>query len=85
MNWEIVWTGPAARDMRRLDREAARRIHQAITRLATTGQGDVARMQQAEPEWRPRGGDWRIRFVYDYAARKIYIHRVLPRGRAYRD
>ena len=85
MNWEIVWTAPANRDMRRLDREIARRVHQALRRLATRGQGDVTRLQRAEPEWRLRVGDWRIRRTYDYAVRKIYIHRVLPRRRAYRD
>ena len=30
-------------------------------------------------------GDWRVRFVYDFTNHVIYIQRVLPRGRAYRD
>jgi mRNA interferase RelE/StbE len=85
VSWEVVWTAPAARDMRRLDREMTRRIYDAIHRLATTGDGDVRRLRQAEPEWRLRVGNWRVRFVYDYAARTISVLRILPRGRAYRS
>ncbi|MFN8525031.1 MAG: hypothetical protein U0821_18200 [Chloroflexota bacterium] len=32
-----------------------------------------------------RVGDWRVRFSVDDAARVVYVLRVLPRGRAYRD
>lgn len=85
MTWEIVWTESANQDMRRLDRQVGRRIHRALQRLAASGYGDVTRLEQTEPEWRLRVGDWRVRFTYDYSLRKIYILRVLPRGRAYRD
>jgi mRNA interferase RelE/StbE len=84
MSWEIVWTGPAARDMRRLDRSVAQRVRDALVRLASTGQGDVTRLRSDEPEWRLRVGDWRIRFTYEVPTQTIVVLRVLPRGRAYR-
>jgi mRNA-degrading endonuclease RelE of RelBE toxin-antitoxin system len=46
--------------------------------------GDVVRLAGTE-EWRLRVGDWRVRFERDPRARMIYVLRVLPRGRAYRD
>jgi len=46
--------------------------------------GDVVKLSGSE-EWRLRVGDWRVRFERDPSARVIYVLRVLPRGRAYRD
>jgi mRNA-degrading endonuclease RelE of RelBE toxin-antitoxin system len=72
--------------MRRLDRQTAGRVRDAILRLANTGQGDVRRLQGIDPpEWRLRVGEWRVRFAYDFERRTIQVLRVLPRGRAYRD
>ncbi|MBI3974251.1 MAG: type II toxin-antitoxin system RelE/ParE family toxin [Chloroflexi bacterium] len=85
MSWEIVWTRPAVSDLRRLDRQVAERIRQAVRQFAVTGRGDVRKLQGSQAEWRLRVGDWRVRFVYDYEAAVLRIVRVLPRGRAYRD
>jgi mRNA interferase RelE/StbE len=86
VKWEVVWTRPAIRDLRRLDRQIAERARAAVRRLAETGQGDVRRLQEVDPpEWALRIGDWRVRFAYDFPARTISVLRVLPRGRAYRD
>jgi len=68
-----------------MDRQMAERVRAALRRLAQTHQGDVTRLSAADPEWRLRVGDWRVRFVYDFANRVIRVERVLPRGRAYRD
>lgn len=45
MSWEIVRSAPAVRNMRRLDREVARRVRDTLIRLAETGQGDVTRLR----------------------------------------
>ena len=83
--WHVDWSGPAVRDLRRLDRQTAGRVRDAVLRLATTGQGDVRRLHGVNPpEWRLRVGEWRVRFAYDAAAHTIQVLRVLPRGRAYR-
>ncbi len=70
--------------MRRLDSVVARRIGQAVTRLAETGQGDVKRLRGSQG-YRLRVGGWRIRFIYHHDSHSLEVLRVLPLGRAYRD
>ena len=84
MTWTVEITAPARRDLRRLDRQVAARVIEAIERLATTGQGNTIRLQGSSNEWRLRVGDWRVRFEQDRTTMTIRILRVLPRGRAYR-
>jgi len=85
VTWEIVWSRPAERDLRRLDPVVAERITDAIERLATTGQGDVRPLQGRDQQWRLRVGDWRVIFSYQSTVITILVIRVLPRGRAYRN
>lgn len=80
-----VFSARAGRDFKRLDRPVQRRIVSALDRL--TGDppaGDVVKLADAD-EWRLRVGDWRVRFERDIETGVIYVTRVLPRGRAYRD
>ena len=80
-----VFTPRARRDLRRLDRLVQQRIIDALDRLVGVPPvGDVVRLAGAEEEWRLRVGDWRVRFTRDDTG-LIYVLRVLPRGRAYRD
>jgi mRNA interferase RelE/StbE len=83
MTWEVSWTGPALRDLRRLDRTTTRRIRQAVNRYAETRYGDVIPLQGREEEWRLWVGQWRVLFTFDEANESMMILRVLPRGRAY--
>jgi mRNA interferase RelE/StbE len=85
VTWKVELTGPARRDLRRLDRQVATRVIAALERLAATQHGDVIRLTSTDPQWRLRVGDWRVRFVYDFEQQVIRVDRVLPRGRAYRD
>jgi mRNA-degrading endonuclease RelE of RelBE toxin-antitoxin system len=82
---DVVVTAPARRELRRLDRQHATRITQALRRLAETEQGDVKRLHGSDSEWRLRVGDWCVIFEFDAAAQAILVLHVLPRGRAYRD
>jgi len=80
-----VFTARARRDLKRLDPPVQRRVVAALDRL--TGDppaGDVVRLAGTD-EWRLRVGDWRVRFERDPETGVIYVLRVLPRGRAYRD
>ena len=80
-----VFSARAARDFKRLDPPVQRRVIAALDKL--TGDppaGDVVKLASAE-EWRLRVGDWRVRFVRDSETGVVYVVRVLPRGRAYRD
>jgi mRNA-degrading endonuclease RelE of RelBE toxin-antitoxin system len=58
----------------------ARRIGQAVTLLAETGQGDVKRLRGHEREYRLRVGQWRVRFERDPASRTITVLHVLSRA-----
>ncbi|MBA2428453.1 MAG: type II toxin-antitoxin system RelE/ParE family toxin [Thermoleophilaceae bacterium] len=83
--WRVELTPRAARDLRRLDPPVRRRVFDALERLVgEPPSGDVVKLSGSE-EWRLRVGDWRVRFEGDPSARVIYVLRVLPRGRAYRD
>jgi mRNA interferase RelE/StbE len=81
---DVVLTGPARRDLHRLDRDVGDRILRAIARYAETNQGDVRRLHGVRAERRLRVGDWRVRFRLVDADRTIEVLRILPRGRAYR-
>jgi len=81
----VIVSGPARRDIRRLDASVASRVVEAISRYAETEQGDVIRLRGIENEFRLRVGDWRVRFRLVDLNSMIEIIRVLPRGRAYRD
>jgi mRNA interferase RelE/StbE len=61
-----------------------RRIVHALDRLvADPPRGDITKVTGSDDEWRLRVGDWRVRFTRQ--AGTVYVLRVLPRGRAYRD
>lgn len=72
--------------MRRLPTDIAERIVTAVDRLASTGQGDVRKLQDSKDDYRLRVGDYRVRFTYEIGqhARGLMILRVLNRREAYR-
>jgi mRNA interferase RelE/StbE len=85
-SWRVELTRAAQRDLRRLDPQIRRRVINAIERLdAEQPIGDIAKLAGGGAEWRPRVGDWRVRFTRDREQRIVQVLRVLPRGRAYRD
>lgn len=80
-----VFSARGRRDFKRLDPPVQRRIVGALDRL--TGDppaGDVVKLANVD-EWRLRVGDWRVRFERDTETGLVYVLRVLPRGRAYRE
>jgi len=85
MSRKLVWTRPAAKDLKKLDQKLARRVREAMTRLAETGHGDVTKLTDVEPpEWRLRVGDHRLFFQYESDADAIHVLRVRRRDQAYR-
>ena len=84
MTWDIFWSGPARRDLRRLGREDAARVLDALDRFAESGHGDVRPLQGPGRRWRLRVGDVRVIITYDEGAGLLRVVRALPRGRAYR-
>lgn len=83
----VEWSDAAERDLRRVDHQARERIRRAVARLGSSDQGDVKRLSGREQEWRLRVGDWRVFFTLPDRPDGvvIFVLRVLPRGRAYRD
>lgn len=80
---DIEWSETALDDMAALDKGIARRVKQAIERLAQTGAGNVRKLQGIKPpEFRLRMADYRIRFQQN--GNTILVLRVRHRRDAYR-
>ena len=84
MIWEIELTAAARRDLRSLPGNVSRRIGDALERMAESGQGDVAKMQGRDREWRLRVGDYRVRLTFEFQTQTIRVLRVRHRREAYR-
>lgn len=81
--WRVLYTSRARRDLRRLDRQVAKRVILAIGRLSADDPRSDIRKLSGAGEYRLRVGEWRVRFDRDEASHKIVVLRVLPRGRVY--
>ena len=84
MTRTVTLSGPARRDLGRMDRRIAARVIDAIDQYAENERGDIRRLRGTDREWRLRMGDWRIKVTFDEANNTMIVLRVLPRGRAYR-
>lgn len=84
-DWTVQLTGPARRDLRRLDPPVQRRVRAALDQLQDDPTAGDIRKLTGSDQWRLRVGDWRIRFLRDDEHELITVIRILPRGRAYRD
>jgi mRNA-degrading endonuclease RelE of RelBE toxin-antitoxin system len=74
---------PAAlRDFDALDRLIQSRVMAALERLASTGHGDVKKLQGRPNDFRLRVGKWRVFFDLDTPGR-ILVTGIDNRGQAY--
>ena len=80
---KVAWSEQARADIRRLDREVAMRIFEALHRFAETGEGDIKKLKGEPSELRLRVGDYRVRFTED-PPETLRIHTVRHRKEAYR-
>jgi mRNA interferase RelE/StbE len=80
---KIVWSERARADIRRLDRDTAMRIFEALHAFAETSVGDVKKLQGNSGELRLRVGDYRVRFTKE-PNEVLRIHSVRHRREAYR-
>jgi mRNA interferase RelE/StbE len=78
----FVWDPAARADLRRIDRETARRILLALTRYGKTNEGDVKPLTDREGLYRFRVGKWRIFFDVE-APDVCRIRGIDNRGEAY--
>ena len=79
---QFVWEPAAPADLRRIDRETARRILLALTEYGKTGEGDVKRLTDRGGLYRLRVGKWRELFDLD-TADTVRVHGIDNRGQAY--
>ncbi|MGQ9554180.1 MAG: type II toxin-antitoxin system RelE family toxin [Anaerolineae bacterium] len=84
MSRRIIWTEPARASLRKLDRQVAREVAKAVSRLADTGAGDLAHLRPPETGYRLRVRNWRVFLDMDKAAGTITVHRIEHRSRAYK-
>ena len=88
MAWRIEFDAGALRDLRRLDRQVARRI--TLFLRDRIGVLDDPRrfgapLKHAAPFWRYRVGAWRIVAHIEDDVMRILVVRVRHRREAYRD
>lgn len=79
-----VWSARARKDLARLERKLALRVHASVEQLASAGEGDVRILHgRLRGIYRLRVGEWRAHFVR-LDSGDLLVLRILPRGGAYR-
>lgn len=87
MKYGIEWTAPALRELRKLDKPAARRILTAVTRLATEPRPRGVRQLTGHPAGtsRIRVGDYRVVYFVADDILVVTVVRLAHRREVYRD
>lgn len=82
--WTLSYARRAEKDLARLDAPVRRRVLDALGRLADADPSlDVKRLSGSRQS-RVRVGDIRMIIEFYPETDQVVIHRVVPRGRAYR-
>jgi mRNA interferase RelE/StbE len=86
VSYEIEWAGPALRELRKLDRQTARRVLRAVTGLAADPRPAGVRALSGQPAgtMRLRVGEFRVVYVIDDGEIRILVVRVAHRREVYR-
>jgi mRNA interferase RelE/StbE len=82
---EVVWTAPALRDLRRLDRQSAERVRAVVRRYADTQHGDVRKLEGVAGHYRLRVGVYRVIFRPEDGHLIIVVLHVGHRRDVYRS
>jgi mRNA interferase RelE/StbE len=87
VTYRIEWTAPALRELRKLDKPAARRVLTAITKLAAEPCPHGVRQLTGRPAGtlRIRVGDYRVVYVVADDLLVVSVVRVAHRREVYRD
>lgn len=83
MNYTVKLKPRAVKDLRRIQKQDASRIADALDRLTHELDGDVKRLTNFTPEYRLRVGRYRVLFEVE-EKRDIIVYRVIHRREAYR-
>ncbi len=84
MEWRLIWTSRAERDLDALDPIAARRIQRVLERFSESGHADLRRLNNITPEqWRIRVGHYRVILELLEDKEQAHIIRIRRRDAAY--
>jgi len=83
MKYSVGLKPKATRDLRRLKKQDATRVADALERLADGLSGDVKRLTNFSPEYRLRVGRYRVLFEIENEE-DIVVYRIVHRREAYR-
>ncbi len=83
MNYTVGLKPRASKDLRRIQKQDASRIADALERLAGDLFGDVKRLTNFTPEYRLRVGQYRVLFEVENE-NEIVVYRIVHRRDAYR-
>ena len=84
MSYGVLLSSRAERDLRRLPRDASRRVAAALAALAGTPRPPDSRKLTASEEWRIRVGAYRIRYRVSDPSREVTVTRIAHRREVYR-
>ncbi|MDQ3763868.1 MAG: type II toxin-antitoxin system RelE/ParE family toxin [Actinomycetota bacterium] len=87
MSYEIEWSAPALRELRKLDKPLARRILTAVTKLGVDPRPPGVRVLTGQPQgtMRLRVGDYRVVYVVQDHLVLVTVVRIAHRREVYRD
>ncbi|MFN2497214.1 MAG: type II toxin-antitoxin system RelE/ParE family toxin [Pseudonocardiaceae bacterium] len=87
MTYEIEWTGPALRELRKLDKPVGWRVLTAVTKLGLNPHPPETRALTGYPQgtMRLRIGDYRVVYVVRDDLVLVTVIRVAHRREAYQD
>ena len=83
MNYTVGLKPRASKDLRRIQKQDASRIADALERLEDDLCGDVKRLTNFTPEYRLRVGQYRVLFEVENE-NEIVVYRIVHRREAYR-
>jgi mRNA interferase RelE/StbE len=86
LEFEIIFSPKAIRQLKHLDRDVQLRIKRAIetTLRLFPPRGDIIKLEGSKGRYRLRVGDWRVTFRYQFKAREVHIAEIKHRREIYR-
>ncbi|MDI6907909.1 MAG: type II toxin-antitoxin system RelE/ParE family toxin [Thermoanaerobacterales bacterium] len=86
MEFEIVFSPRAIKQLKHLERSLQIRVRRAIESGLRTfpPRGDILKLEGYKGRYRLRVGDWRVTFRYRFEVKEVHIAEIRHRREAYR-
>ena len=80
MKWNLLVTGPAQKQLRRIPERDRERVKTALLAIEDEPfSGDLVRLRAQPAAWRRRVGSYRILFDVDYEKRHVVVTAIVRR------